>query len=180
MQAKKDKYLPLPCTKEMHSLLFLHLRKEFESLNCRHIKVDIIKQGDYFNIDNNDLMDKINNKYKDHHVFIDEVGISKDKNIFLLKEVAEILAHQSKSFWISVTSFNSQDLADQLTLELQREFTIIKNELNIPLRNTLSIVGVAHNKGKSQNQCQFILKSMSFEYDFFCFALTVNSRGTLC
>ena len=164
----------------MHSLLFLHLRKEFESLNFRHIKVDIVRCEDYFNIDNIDLMDKINNKYKDHHVFIDEVGISKDKNISLLKTVAEKLAHQSKSFWISVTSFNNQDLADQLALELQGDFIIIKNELNIPLRNTLSIVGIAHNKGKSQNQYQYISKSMSFGYKLLCLALTVNSRGTLC
>ena len=132
----------------MHSLLFLHLRKEFESLNCRHIKVDTVKQGDYFNIDNDDLMDKINNEYKNHHVFIDEVGISEEKDISLLKKVAEELAHQSKSFWISITSILSQDLSDRLRSELQGAFTIIKDELNIPLRNTLSILGAAHNKGK--------------------------------
>ena len=119
-------------------------------MNNHHIKIDNVKAGVYFNIDEEDLMDKINNEYKDHHVFIDEVGIDEDKDIFLLKKVAEQMTQQSLSFWVSVTFFNRKELADKLKSELQGKFTIIKDELNVPLRNTLAIVGAAHNKGKRQ------------------------------
>ena len=129
--------------------MFHHLKKEFEFLNNLHIKVDNVEATVWFQIDEDDLMHKINNKYKDHHVFIDEVGISNDKDISLLKKVAEQMAHQSLSFWVSVTYFRYSKYADKLKSELQGIFTIIKDELNVPLRNTSAIVGAAHNIGKS-------------------------------
>ena len=98
-----------------------------------------------FEIDGNDLMHKINNKYKDHHVFIDEVGIY--YNIPPLKKVAEQLNQQSLSFWVSVTWVINQEVADKLKSELQDYFRIITNELNVPLRNTMEIIGAAHQIG---------------------------------
>ena len=61
--------------------------------------------------------------------------------------MGEELAYQLKSFWITITHFRAPWLADELTSELKEDFTIIKDELNVPLRNTLAIVGAAHNKG---------------------------------
>ena len=61
------------------------------------------------------------------------------------------MTQQSLSFWVSVTYFEKKELAEKLKSELQGKFTIIKDELNVPLRNTLAIVGAAHNKGKRQN-----------------------------
>ena len=51
-------------------------------------------------------------------------------------------------FWVSVTQFDKKVQQDKLISELEGKFTIIKDELNVPLRNTLAIVGAAHNKGK--------------------------------
>ena len=106
----EDVVFLVPCYEGKQTLLFHHLKKEFGSLNSECIKVDNVKADVYFDIDEDDLMDKINNEYKDHHVFIDEVGILKDKDIFLLKKVAEQLAHQSISFWVSVTYFAKKNL----------------------------------------------------------------------
>ena len=65
-----------------------------------------------------------------------------------LKSVAKTLSYQSLSFWVSVTYFNTAQLVDNLESELQEEFTIIKDELNIPLRNPLRIIEAAYSKGK--------------------------------
>ena len=102
--------------------------------------------SNYFNIDEEDLMQKIENNYKGHHVFIDEVGIYEAKDISLLKKVAQKL--ESLSFWVSVTYIDKQKLEDTLRTDLESEFTIIKDELNVPLRNPKSIVAKAYGIGK--------------------------------
>ena len=84
----------VPCYDGKQTLLFHHLKIEFGMLNNQHIKVDNVKAGSTFSIDEEDLMKKIKNEYKNHHVFIDEVGISEYKDILLLEKVARKLAHQ--------------------------------------------------------------------------------------
>ena len=77
----EDVVFLVPCYEGKQTLLFHHLKKEFEFLNNYHIKVDTVKANGYFEIDKDDLMHKINNRYKNHHFFIDEVGIRYDKDI---------------------------------------------------------------------------------------------------
>ena len=144
----EDVVFLVPCFKGIQALLFHHLKREFGSLNVQYIKVDTVKF--HFGIDEEDLLDKINNRYRNHHVFIDEVAVANDKDISLLKKVADQLAKQSRLFWVSITYFSTQDFEDKLISELQGEFNIVKNELNIPLRNTLEVIRAAHNKGKTQ------------------------------
>ena len=134
----------------LETLLFHQLRKEFQCLNNEHIKVDTVKADNWFSLDIEDLIDKICNKYKEHHIFIDEVGIRYESDIFLLKKVADIMTQQSKFFWISITYSGDTlgDFQEKVTSELHQSFRIIKDELNMPLRNTLSIVGAAYQKSK--------------------------------
>merc|ERR1712062_851210 len=66
------------------------------------------------------------------------------------------MAQQSLSFWVSVTFIRNQEFLDKLKSELQGIFNIIKDELNVPLRNTSSVVAAAHNL--DQNQLSLSLK----------------------
>ena len=134
----------LPCYNGIKPLLFFYLKREFETLNIEGIKVDTVKADFLLNIDEEDLMQKIENQYKGHHVFIDEVGIEEVKDIFLLKKVAQKL--ESLSFWVSVTYVKNQDLRKQLEFP-ESDFTIITDQLNVPLRNPKTIVAKAHNIG---------------------------------
>ena len=54
-----------------------------------------------FSIDKSDLMDKLE-KYKDHHLIIDEVIIRTDSDIDLIKRVSEKC--QSNLCWVTVVN----------------------------------------------------------------------------
>ena len=58
----EDVVFLVPCYQGKQTLLFHHLKKEFGSLNNEHIKVDNVNF--HFGFDEEDLMDKINNKYR--------------------------------------------------------------------------------------------------------------------
>ena len=95
-----------------------------------------------FSIDKSDLMDKLE-KYKDHHLIMDEVGIWNDSDIDLIKSVSEKC--QSNLCWVTVTYIRDEDLEKKLNREMRSGFRIIKDELQLPLRNTASIAAQAYN-----------------------------------
>ena len=86
-------------------------------------------------------MDKLE-KYKDHHLIMDEVGIYKDSDIDLIKRVSEKC--QSNLCWVTLTYIRDEDLERKLNEEMSG-FSIIKDELQLPLRNTASIAAQAYN-----------------------------------
>ena len=85
-------------------------------------------------------MDKLE-KYKDHHFIMDEVSIRSDSDIDLIKRMSEKC--HTNLCWVTVTSIDSKDLERKLIGEMSR-FRIIKDELQLPLRNTASIVAQAY------------------------------------
>merc|ERR1719270_373706 len=56
----EDVVFLVPCEDGKQTLLFHHLKKEFASMNNHHIKIDNVKAHYYFQIDEEDVMDKIN------------------------------------------------------------------------------------------------------------------------
>ena len=77
------------------------------------------------------------------------MGIGEVEDIDLIKEVAEKL--KDLTFWMTVTTVYKQELKEKLRSDLPKSFTIIENELNVPLRSTKSIVAMAHGKGNYFN-----------------------------
>ena len=67
------------------------------------------------------------------------------------------MTQQSRSFWISITSSKSKKVRERATSELKSAFTIIKDELNMPLRNTVSIIQAAYQKSKMKDFQLFYL-----------------------
>ena len=120
-----------------HTLLFFQLQHEFEDNSYVH--VDNVKADGFFSIDKSDLMDKLE-KYKDHHFIMDEVSIRSDSDIDLIKRMSEKC--HTNLCWVTVTSIDSKDL--ERKLPSMSRFRIIKDELQLPLRNTASIVAQAY------------------------------------
>ena len=146
----------LPCYLGIQTLLFFHLKEEFEYYN-NYIQIDNVKANGYFSIDETDLLEKIE-KYRDHHIFMDEVGIFSESDIALIR-----LAQKSTtlSLWISVTYMDHADLENKLKLELT-DFLVLKDELNLPLRNTASITMKAYNINKGVKSFDRNLGSVCF------------------
>lgn len=136
----------LPSVYGIPTLLFFQLEHEFKDNSNVH--VDNVKADDYFSIDKSDLMAKLE-QYKDHHLIMDEVGIMKDSDIDLIKIVSEKC--QSNLCWVTVTNIRNKDPERKLNEEMRNGFRIIKDELQLPLRNTASIAAQAYkiNLGKT-------------------------------
>ena len=133
----------LPCYMNIQSLLFFQLQQEFEDFNDR-ITVDTVKADACHRFDENDLTEKLE-KYKHHHIIMDEVGVWDEKDIAVIKKAAQKCI--SKTFWLTVTYIGLKQAEEDLRSEL-KDFYIFKNELNIPLRNTASIALKAYNVNK--------------------------------
>ena len=149
---KTQKVLILLPFVEGKTLLFFQLQHEFEDNSNVH--VDNVKADGYFSIDKSDLMEKLEH-YQDHHLIMDEVGVYKDRDIDLIKRVSEKC--QSNLCWLTVTSIKDQYLERKLNGEMSG-FRIIKDELQLPLRNTASIAAQAYkiDLGNSINLSEWV------------------------
>ena len=136
----------LPCYKNIQSLLFFQLQQEFQEFNDS-IRVDNVKANGSSSFFEDDLMKKLE-KYKDHHVIMDEVGVYDKRDIAVIKKAAKRCT--SKTFWLTVTYIYNQRYEEDLRVELN-DFYIFKDELNIPLRNTASIALTAYNIKKGES-----------------------------
>ena len=72
-------------------------------------------------------------------------GIFNESDIALIIKLAQ--KSTAVSLWISVTYIDHQNLEKKLKLEL-KDFLVLKDELNLPLRNTASITRKAYNIDK--------------------------------
>ena len=135
----------LPCFRNIQSLLFFQLQQEFQEISDG-ITVDNVKANNGLRIDENDLMEKLE-KFKDHHIIIDEVSFYSGA-IAVIKKAAKKCT--SKIFWLSVTHIQKKEIEEDLRSEFN-DFYILKDELNIPLRNTASIALTAYNVKKSES-----------------------------
>ena len=117
-------FMPKPCSKQ-----------EFKELEYdNRIKVENVQTDGFFCFDKTALWDTIQKFKNDHHVVImDEVAIFADNDIRLIKELSE----KCESLWLAVTSIDP-NLQKMIRSELM-DFKILKDELNLPLRNTASI-----------------------------------------
>ena len=73
-------------------------------------------------------------KYKNHHIFIDEIHIETIEDIEIIKDIAD--SCQNKTLWLSVTSMGSmgsESFADAIKLEFGQQF-VIPDDLLYPLR----------------------------------------------
>ena len=120
--------------------MFFQLQQEFKELNG-NITVDSVKADHTFSIDENDLMAKLE-KFKDHHIIMDEVGVFGKQDIAVIKKAAQKCT--SKTFWLTVTYIYDKHYEEELRSELN-DFYIYKDELSIPLRNTAAIARTAYN-----------------------------------
>ena len=82
-----------------------------------------------------ELEDLIRDKYKDYHIFIDELILKKEDSTILKKISKEVLIHPNQVFWVTITGV---DLGVDATSELTSDFFI--PELLNPLRNTSEIL----------------------------------------
>ena len=130
----------LPCYNNIQSLLFFQLQQEFQEFNDS-ITVVNVRSDVFLTINGNDLMEKLED-YKDHHIIMDEVIVSGQKDIAVIKKAAQTCV--SRTFWVTVTHIFDQECEENLRSELN-DFYIIKDELNIPLRNTASIALTSYN-----------------------------------
>ena len=154
----------LPCFRKLHTLLFLHLKQEFEghyeNRVRENIKVDNVKVDEMFSLDAKDLEAKVK-KYKDHHIFIDELAIHDERDIALLKKIDG----KCKSLWLAATHVRDFNIEEKLKADLVN-FKIVKNELKLPLRNTVSIAKQAYSisqlgKGKCIYYAHFYFRTYS-------------------
>ena len=58
IEKREDVVFLVPCYDEMQTLLFHHIKNELGCLKNQHIKVDTVKAGGYFNLDEDGLKDK--------------------------------------------------------------------------------------------------------------------------
>ena len=130
----------LPCYMNIQSLLFFQLQQEFKEFNG-NIIVDNVKVGRFCSMDENDLMAKLE-KFKDHHIIMDEVAVRDERDIAVIKKAAQKCT--SKTFWLTVTHIYNTNYEEELRSELN-DFYIYKDELSIPLRNTAAIARTAYN-----------------------------------
>ena len=77
-------------------------------------------------------------KYKNYHLIMDEVGIHNEKDIELIKSVAQKFM-PTNMFWLAITYIEKPEFETLLKSKLS-DFQFIKDELSLPLRNTASIV----------------------------------------
>ena len=122
--------------------MFFHLQLEFEEF------------GDSITVANFDVFSNLNiyeeglletlEKYKDHHIFMDEVSIESQKDLDVIKKVAERRSMVSKSFWLAITYTNQQEFEEKIKSQMN-DFHVFKDELSLPLRNTASIALAAYN-----------------------------------
>ena len=94
-----------------------------------------------FRMNAKDLNEKIE-KYKDHHIFIDELAIHDHGDIAIVKDIDE--KFKSVSIWLAITQLKDPNIEEKLENHLTN-FKIVKNELKLPLRNTTSIAKQAYN-----------------------------------
>ena len=151
----------------------LHLKQEFEghyeNRVRENITVDNVKVDEMFSLDAKDLKAKVK-RYKDHHIFIDELAIHDERDIALLKKIDE----KCKSLWLAVTHVRDLNIEEKLRADLAN-FKIVKNELKVPLRNTVSIAKQAYSishlgKGK------FIYYAHFYLHTVLCILLLVGKE----
>ena len=75
---------------------------------------------------------------------MDEVSIESQKDLDVIKKVAERQSMVSKSFWLAITYTNQQELEEKIKSQMN-DFHVFKDELSLPLRNTTSIALTAYN-----------------------------------
>jgi hypothetical protein len=98
--------------------------------------------------------------YKDHNIFIDEVAIWDDKEIEVIKNVAQQCQSANVAFWFTVSFVMNEEIKNRL-LNAFRDFHVIKDELSIPLRNTDSIARHAY-KIDGKNKLFKLLRKIQF------------------
>ena len=132
----------LPFYEGLKSLLFFQLLKEFEEYSD-FIKLENVQADHEFCFNEKDLIEMME-KYENHHIIMDEVAIGHffKKNIALIQKIA--YQCQSVSFWLSLTYIKSDTAQERIMQDLEN-FHFIKDELNIPLRNTALITQEAYN-----------------------------------
>ena len=132
----------LPFYEGLKSLLFFQLLKEFEEYSD-FIKLENVQADHEFCFNEKDLIEMME-KYENHHIIMDEVAIGHffKKNIALIQKIA--YQCQSVSFWLSLTYIKSDTAQERIIQDLEN-FHFIKDELNIPLRNTALITQEAYN-----------------------------------
>ena len=122
------------------TLLSFQLELEFESFSD-NIKVVSVNVGNFFKIDKD--VYPLLELYKDHNIFIDEVAIWDDKDIEVIKNVAQQCQSANVAFWFTVSFVMNEEIKNRL-LNAFRDFHVITDELSIPLRNTDSIARYAY------------------------------------
>ena len=132
----------LPFYEGLKSLLFLQLLQEFEE-SSDFIKVENVQADHDFCFNEKNLM-KLIEKHENHHIIMDEVAIGHffEKNISLIQKLNKIC--NGVSVWLSITYIKSNTAQERIMQDLG-DFHFIKDELNIPLRNTALITHEAYN-----------------------------------
>ena len=132
-------------------LLFFQLQHEFQGYN--NIKIEWVDSMGCFM----SFIKRLKN-CDDTHVFVDEADIQQ------LKDIPQIIgaAKMCKSFWLAVTQIRhiqhsptagtTASKVEEKLIEVLKEnqFHIVRDELNLPMRNTASIISKAYNIEKEK------------------------------
>jgi hypothetical protein len=132
------------------SLLSFQLEEEFQGYN--NIKFEYVDSLTGSTITKK-FIEKLTN-CGDTHVFVDEVEISRLEDIQKIVEAADMC----KSFWLAVTqigNFQHSPTANEVEKKLieelkENQFYIVKDQLNLPMRNTANIISKAYNIEKDK------------------------------
>ena len=129
LEGEKPVVFFVPCAHEsVKTLLALDMEKR------HNFEVHSLKSNYGGKINFQELEDLIRDKYKDYHIFIDELILDKGDSTILKKISNEVLIHPNQVFWVTITGENGVDA----TSELRNDFFI--PELLNPLRNTSEII----------------------------------------
>ena len=136
----------MPCFNGWETLLSFQLKQEFQgysNIRFENVASSVGWKG---------ILEKLEN-CGDVHVFIDEAEICNEGDISGIKQAAEMC----KTFWLTVTKVSSykNDSAnkfEKIVIEdLQKnQFHIVRDDLQVPIRNTAPIVSKAFNIKKER------------------------------
>ena len=129
LEGEKPVVFFVPCANRfVKTLLALDMEKR------HNFEVHSLK-SDNGRINYQELEDLIRDKYKNYHIFIDELILDKGNSTILKKISNEVLIHPNQVFWVTITGV---DFGVDATSELTSDFFI--PELLNPLRNTTEIL----------------------------------------
>ena len=129
LEGEKPVVFFVPCADEsVKTLLALDMEKR-HNFEVHSLKSDLGR------INYQELEDLIRDKYKDYHIFMDELILEEGNSTILKKISNEVLIHPNQVFWVTITGEKN---GVDATSELRSDFFI--PELLNPLRNTKEII----------------------------------------